>query len=443
MPEQPTPAGGPDPGPGARPIPRPIPAADAPAPEPPPHLRPRAPAPLRVLEIAPEGRPELVVLYKGTFHFEPGGRPVPAEEQEPLEAGGVRHDPLPGRETEVPSWKVLPELVGWKTGTDVVVQGSARPPRPVTAMEVAVNVAGRRVALAVTGRRVMDRMGERVVFSEAEPFHELPLRWEHAYGGRDPAFEAALLAGRAGEQAEAFRRARAPYEGIYGNAAPKPVEYPRNRYGAGWVLGGSDAVVAGRELPRIERIDDRLTPERAVVANLFRWGAQPLPGGFDYVDPAAFPRIAMLGLPPASAIPLDELPEVTRGLLPAGFCRGNVFSTPPERYAGLIHPLATRCAVDGLQLPFLRGDEELVLEGLDPAHARLRLGLPRARPDFTVPLPGRSPQELAGALLLVAVDADARRLRLIWAGRLALQAALPPGAAAEIEAEVHVRLREW
>lgn len=420
------------------PIPQPTPASEAPAPEPPPHLRPREPGVLRVLAIAPEGGDELAALYKATYRFDEGGSVRPADEPEPLDPGGTPHDPLEGREGD-PSWRSLPELVGWKTGTDVVVQGSARPPRPTAEADVAVSVGSRRVVLRVTGPRVMDRVRGSTVFSDPEAFEAVPLRWENAYGGRDRTFEAEAMTG---VDAEDLRRVRAAYQGVYGDAAPQPIEYPRNRFGMGWVLGGPEADVEGRELPMVERVDDLLTPERAVVANPFRWAGQPIPGGFDHVEPTAFPRSAMIGLPPASAIPFERFPEVERGHLPPDFCRGNALAAPPERYPSLLHPLATRCAAHGLQLPFMRGDEAMLLEGMDAAHPKLRLSLPRVRPVFAVPFPGHPPMEVDGALLLVSIDVDARALRMIWSARISLASALPPGRGEELEEEIGIQMRD-
>jgi hypothetical protein len=423
------------------PIPQPTTALEGPAPDTPPHLRPRTPGVVGVLGIAPEGGDELGALYKGTYRFDRRGNIRPADEPEPLDSEGTPHDPIEGFEGD-PSWKVLPELVGWKTGTDVVVQGVARPSRPETSMEVAVSVGPQRVALSVTGRRLMDRVGGRVVFSDPEPFEELPLRWEYAYGGRDALFEGEVLAGAEEDRAESIRRVRAAYEGIYGDSPPQPLEYPRNPFGMGWVLGGDQGRVEGRELPRIERTDDLLTPDRVTVRNPLYWALQPIPGGFDYVFPTTFPRSAMIGLPPASAVSFGTFPEVAQGLLPADFCRRNAVAAAAEDYPDLLHPLASRCAPHGLQFPFLQGNEGILLEGMDPDYPKLPLELPRHRPTFVIPFPGRGSMDVPGMLLLVSIDTEEGLLRMIWSARVSLASPLPAERSAELEETIQIRMQE-
>ncbi|MBT8397238.1 MAG: hypothetical protein KJN92_09735, partial [Gemmatimonadetes bacterium] len=100
-------------------IPQPTPVSEGPVPDTPPHLRPRTPGVVGVLGIAPEGGDELVALFKGTYRFDKRGNIQPSEEPEPLDLEGAQHDPIEGLDGD-PSWKALPELVGWKTGTDVV-----------------------------------------------------------------------------------------------------------------------------------------------------------------------------------------------------------------------------------------------------------------------------------------------------------------------------------
>ena len=423
------------------PIPQPTSALEGPAPETPPHLRPRIPGVVAVLGIAPEGGDELVALYKGTYRIDKRGNTQPSDEPEPLDLEGTQHEPIEGWEGE-PTWKSLPELVGWKTGTDVVVQGVARPTRPETSMEVAVSVGAQRTALSVTGRRVMDRVGGRVVFSDPEPFEELPLRWEYAYGGRDAFFEGEIMAGVEEDKAGSIRRVRSAYQGIYGDSPPQPLEYPRNPFGMGWVLGGDQGRVEGREVPRIERTDDLLTPDRAAVKNPMYWALQPIPGGFDHVFPTNFPRSAMIGLPPASALSFETFREVTRGLLPADFCRGNAVSATAEGFPNLLHPLATRCAPHGLQFPFLQGNEEILLEGMDPDYPKLPLVLPRIRPTFVIPFPGRGSRDVPGMLLLVSIDVEVGLLRMIWSARISLASPLPAERSAELEETIQIRMQE-
>src|SRR5437899_4102 len=120
-----------------RPIPQPKPMEPQP---PPPELLqlllPPSPSTLRVTQVLATGQPELAVVYKRTYVIEPGRPCRPADEQPPLAEEAAPHEELtPG---VAPSCRALTETIGFKTGTDVVVQGSARPPRPTTTTTVAV-----------------------------------------------------------------------------------------------------------------------------------------------------------------------------------------------------------------------------------------------------------------------------------------------------------------
>jgi len=200
--------------------------------------------------------------------------------------------------------------------------------------------------------------------------------------------------------------------------------------------------VQGRELPNLERPDDRLSPERLVVGHPMDWGKQPIPVGFDYLEPSAFPRTALLGIPPASRMPWDEMPEVARGLVPADYSRGTIFDCAPEEIPNIVHPHGSRCASLGLWLPFLSGREVVLLEGMDSEVPMLRMNLPGERPVFSGRLSGAAETELSGALLLAAVDVDERALTLVWSARVRVERPPRPGRIKELEEELSVRMVE-
>src|SRR5438874_5651776 len=79
------------------------------------------------------------------------------------------------------SLKVVSDLHIGKPGTDVLIIGHARAPRPTTEMAVLVSVAERQTSLRVLGDRVWRGDGTATA---PEPFNEMPLVWERAYGGR-------------------------------------------------------------------------------------------------------------------------------------------------------------------------------------------------------------------------------------------------------------------
>jgi hypothetical protein len=378
----------------------------------PPPPAPRAPSATAVVLASFSGAPELVAIHKRTYAWEPGRRPVPCDEQPPLDEVGIAHEPL--GEGRAPSWRSLPETIGFKQWTDVVVQAHARPRQPVAEMRVAVELGERRHEALVLGRRTCESANGRIAFTPPAPFSELPLRYELAYGGRDAAYEAALLDElRRTMPAEKLRRAAPSAEGMFGQL--HPLMYPRNRFGQGYVLHRE--AWAGRELPQIERPDDRLTPERLVAPHPLQWQGLPLPIGFDYLDPMSFPRMAMFACPPPGWQPGQRTREVELGLAPADLCRGNIALAKPEQLPGLVHPRCCAVASLGLTFPLLRGDETIALHGMDHAQPLLALQLPAERPRLAIAGLEAKPVTPAAELHLVLVDVDARRLSLVWAAR--------------------------
>lgn len=422
--------------PAPRAVPQPVRVdyrAGPPPPGPPP------PAPLRVVTVVPGEEIELAFVYKRTYDLDPaGGPPRPSQEQPPLAEEVELHEPLvPGAAASV---RQLPEVIGLKTGTDVVVQGAARPPRLVREWRVSVGVGLYVHRAAVFGRRVCERAGGRLAFTPPEPFEEMPLRMENAYGGRDAAFERAFLA-EVERQAppESMRRAGPALKAIFGQV--HPLMYPRNRFGKGYVLDAAAPEVEGRELPNVERPDDLLTPERLALPDPMEWQRQPLPACFDWLDASSFPRCAYLGMPPPASRPLDDdVAEVRRGLIPSGYSLGSLLACKPADVGRVVHPWASRCAQPGLCLPFLAGDEWLSLAGMDPARPEWRFPLPRERPELTLPAGVCAEPVLAGRLNLVFVDVGASRLSLVWSGRAPLRTTLLPGRTEEVAAAGHLRM---
>jgi hypothetical protein len=381
------------------------------------------------------GAAELVVLHKRTYTWESGQRARLAEVQVPLDEAGIPHEPL--IEGRPPSWRSLPDVVGFKAGTDIVVQGWARSARPVPSLAVALDLANRRHELLVFGRRRCETQAGKLAFTPPEPFTEVPLRYELAYGGQDLSYEAAMLEELARITApETLRRARPSAEGLFGTL--NPLMYPRNRFGQGYVLDARPAALEGRELPQLERRDDLLTPERCLLPDLLKWERQPVPIGFDYLDPMTFPRMGMFACPPVGYQPGARCREVDTGLVPADFCRGNITSALPAQLPTLMHPYAGHCASLGLTFPFLTGDETLALHGMDALRPTLTLTLPGERPTMTVAGLEAKPVRLEAAPYLLRVEVEARQLSLVWAARYRLRVPMVPSRLPAVAATTQI-----
>lgn len=420
-------------------IPQPVPIDSLPPTDIPISLKPMPPGSLRITIIVETDTPQLAIIFKRSYGFDHNRPCWPLEEQIPLDEEGCNYSEIAPNVT--PSVKSLPEVIGLKTGTDVVIQGSACPPTPMSKMTVEAAVGPHSHTADVIGDRYCDYHNGRVVFSPPKKFEEIPLRYEYAYGGRDLLFEAKLL-----EEARHFmtpdqiRRATPSAEALF--KANNPLMYPRNRFGKGYVIEERREFIIGRELPNIERSDDRLTPERLVVGNPLSWPKQPIPVGFDYLDPLSFPRSAMLGMPPAANVDLCKVEEVNKDLVPKDFFRGNLFAVSPEKASDLLHPGASRCASLGLWMPFLRGDEDIVLTGMDSAIPKLHFRLPAEVPVFTLNAGNIHYDDVPGRMQLVLIDIRARILSQIWAAKVKLPQTFLPGMEKELMSIVKTKIRK-
>jgi len=190
-----------------------------------------------------------------------------------------------------------------KVETDVVVRGSAYAPqgRPIAEMIASVSVGSRAKRIHVLGHRTLQWQDSgRPSFPRPEPFLDMPLTYDNAYGGIDPRMEM---------EPPASLEALLDFD-----LCDYPGIYPRNVHGKGYLIQAHP--IPGVPLPNLEHPEDRLTPERLCTGDPALWYRQPLPWCFDWTNPLMFPRMAYLGLAPRFPVPSDvELPEVRQGYI--------------------------------------------------------------------------------------------------------------------------------
>lgn len=129
-----------------------------------------------------DGVHEWIVAVKGTFNIKPDGTVVLADEQlDPLLA------PEYNGEAGVSSLLYDADLVAPKPTTDVVVNGTAYAPkgRPSKDFLVSVRVGQIEKVIRVIGNRRWKRGLFGLKASKTEPITQLPIIYEHAYGGYD------------------------------------------------------------------------------------------------------------------------------------------------------------------------------------------------------------------------------------------------------------------
>jgi hypothetical protein len=364
------------------------------------------------------GRSTLRVVARRTYTFTLDGRCAVADAQTPLTVRPAYYDPTP---SGYPAARADPDLFcAFKTGTDLVVQGSAFSPRgPVARMEVSV-------ALGLAQERVLRRLrvvGDRRVtyggsagasrFDEPAPFEVMPLRYDRAYGGRD------LVADqrRPDDAMRWFRRyARAPAELLSSHL------YARNPAGRGYLVYDDREAVEALALPNIEDPEDLLTPERLCLGHPDAWPRAPVPAGLDWLEQSWFPRIAHTGMCRPYLGRATDFPEVRTGLLPAEAVRVGIerFSLPqPDE--GFFHG-----ASPGLSLPTLTGSERIIVSGMHPRADRLVIALPFERPRMLVDPPGAEAAEVEARLRTVIVEPDRQILTTVWAGSVGVQWPIEP-----------------
>ncbi|MFO0619129.1 MAG: DUF2169 domain-containing protein [Polyangiaceae bacterium] len=348
---------------------------------------------------APNDEPCVSVVFGRTFRIEPDGALEPTDDYRVVE--DVRLEPA-----RTASRYTRPSLLTrdidawvWKSATDLVIRGTARAPRAVPRLDVALRVtkgAELEMDLVVTGDRWVDRGKAGLVLSEPVPFDAMPLTLDRAYGGTDDAAEA-----REGDESllnlvlKHFSPAEAAELSLF--------SYPRNAAGKGYLVDVRDA--RGLAWPNVELANDRLALASVARPNL-DWGDRPIPASFDWVSYASFPRSAhVCDLPPIAG---DRVPmrEKRLGLFADGWEETPPAERPTHPFAQGAHPLLSRTR--------FTGGEAIHVSAIGPEGRDLELSLPRLRPEVSLDLLGEARVTVPAVLDLVLVEADRMELTLVY-----------------------------
>lgn len=322
----------------------------------------------------------LAVIVKRSYRLAPDNVLVRREQDLPLRAIDSYYD---DGDPERSTVQHESELAPYKPSADVVVIGRAYAPNdaPTQAMTVALRVGAREKVLSVVGdRRCCHRPGADPTFTDPQPFRDMEIRYERAYGGRD-------------EQ----------------SVAEIPFHYPRNPLGRGVALRNARAVIDSLALPNIEDPHDLLTPERVVIGEPERWHLQPLPQGFGWYQRTWYPRCALLGAYPAFLAPAAVTAEERMGLLPR-----NHIALAKQFRLPVYEAFFNNGASLGMTFKGLAGNEPLCLRGLTP-EGILEFSLPGETPQIVLDI-GRGETPLESRLHTVSIRPDERAVDLIWRG---------------------------
>lgn len=294
------------------------------------------------------------------------------------------------------------DLVHWKPLTDVVVRGHVHLRGSASEAVAGIQLGAYRKQLVALGpRKATVDAGGNVVFSPPEPFTKLALSFAYAYGGRDVVTE--KVRGIPGAAHASFLPAGTSPEDL------SPYLYPRNPCGRGFLVEATRASVEALQLPQLEGPEDRLTPARLAAGDPLRWPEMPVPQSLGWMSMGWFPRVGYLGVVPMHIPPPRPIAEIARGWAAKEIVDPPVF--PPR-----IDMRAANGASLGLQLPYLRGDEEGLLLNLRAGVESLKLKLPGELPRIWTDGRDGKMNETRPVIHTVVVEPDELRVSIVWRG---------------------------
>ena len=352
---------------------------------------------------APGVGPCLAILTNRAYRIEPGRRASPLRDEIPVSIAPTyapsSNDGAGRRLVDEAHTTALSKPL-----TDVVVRGVARSRRgPVSALETGVCVGAARKAVRAVGDRRIAVVSGGLSFSSPEPFVEMPLLWDHAYGGRDQDTEQLL--------AKHARHAR--IGGPQNDLAPLNPQllYPRNGAGRGYALDHDRERLEGTLAPNLEDPTDPVTPDRLLSATTGDWIDRPVAACYEPIDVFTFPRAAFF-LRPAFDPPQRPIHELSVGAV-----RREDLETRLE-LRNMMHPRMFNAAPAGLAVCRLDGAERVSLWNMHARHELLEFDLPDDLPRLLIEPPGVAVRKLSPILQTVLIEPDEDRVTLTWAGVL-------------------------
>lgn len=201
-----------------------------------------------------DNQPCIAFIVKATFRLpqQIGETPTLAGQQLPIAAAAEYFDGDSSGSVSMES-----DMVTFKPYADIVVSGTAYAPggRPSSSVDVLVRVGQKRKVLRIFGDRQWifpSRMVMKPVMSDPEPFTEMPIIYERAFGGID---------GDAGKHCT------------------------QNLIGRGYLGKKTKESVHETRLPNVE------DPTRLISS----WKDKPMPAGLGFYGRAWQPRAALAG----------------------------------------------------------------------------------------------------------------------------------------------------
>jgi len=331
----------------------------------------------------PDGNYIMSAIVKRTYDIDDNGNCKPSEKQDGLISADIYYD---GKDPVTASCLMESDYIPYKVATDVVVIGKAYAPKgiPVQSLFASVSVNGQTKRVIIFGNRKCSYSLLRgLKFSEPEPFTEMEIRYENAYGGVD---------------LDSF-------------GPDQPMIYPRNFIGKGFIVKNIKEGLDKLELPNIEDPDYLLTPDNIITEKMENWQTQPMPQGFGWYGKLWYPRCSYAGVLPAYMSLYKEILEAASGLVP---------KDQVEQFKKFKLPMLDfkffNGASPGLIFPFLKGGEVISLVNMSP-HGNIDIKLPDVKLKIGIDI-GKGMQYPEVVLQTVCILKEQNRLYLVWRGAI-------------------------
>jgi len=330
----------------------------------------------------PQGGHILSVLLKRSYLIEHRRTCVRAPEDQPINPGEVFWDTPMNSSVRMES-----DFVPYKLQTDVVLIGRAHAPggQPTQSCLVSLLVGEHCKQIQVTGdrRAQFTAKDSDPVFTDPEPFTDMDLRYERAYGGTDVFSDKSTV-----------------------------YPYPRNPLGRGFAVLNTPEAVNELPLPNLEDPNDPLTPQRLCIAEYAKWVDQPQPMGFGWFPKVWQPRCLLAGILPCDRATEQELRAAYAKLVPADQREAYVKHGLPDMDFRFFNGASA-----GLSLPFLQGGEVVRADNLCP-EGRLDFALPLDTPRIGLDI-GSGIEVPEVVLQTVQIRMQDRQVDLVWRGAVA------------------------
>lgn len=289
--------------------------------------------------------------------------------------------------------------------TDIVVKGQICTPgnQPKTSQEAGIRIGSTFVQLSVTGQRYLKLINGVPQFSSPEPFTNVPLVWEEAYGGTDTPNE------NVGDLWDLKKLGQSMGKDL---SQLNLNRYRRNPFGKGYILqlkhDHQDS-----PLPRVEFSNQLLTAQNIAVGNPIRWHSMPSPACFLWQSYSQFPRMAFLG-GKLNGNMNKQVPEMPMAELDFGYSREDLFGVvSPDKLHE--HPRFFNGAHPALQVPLLKKTTPITLYHFDPEITEFSFHIPGKAPILKLEPPGHGKTYKQEATLSqVVIDMTKKELSTTW-----------------------------